>query len=83
MLTCTHDNTVWMESSAVTVDVPKGGQMARIMKALGLIDDLCPTWTRIRSSGITSTFRLICRSRSPPTIPIRRTQGNKTSSAAM
>jgi hypothetical protein len=31
-----------MEPSAVTVDVPKGGQMARIMKALGLIDDLLP-----------------------------------------
>ena len=42
MSTCTHTNAVWTEPSAATVDDPKGGQKARIMKALGLAGDRLP-----------------------------------------
>ena len=42
MSICTHDNALWMEPSVVTVDVPKGGQKARILAALGLTGDRIP-----------------------------------------
>jgi hypothetical protein len=42
MLTCTPDNAIRIEPNVVTVEVSKGGQKARIMKALGLTGDQLP-----------------------------------------